>query len=139
MFFLSAATPILVRSPNDTLLVQPSGRVFLTCEGRAAPTPDITWMKNGEILTDDANINITTSIVTDSQRNRVSTLTVSSFTMSDEGNYTCNVSNNAGSVVSGGLVLGKSWVIKCLMHMCTQLMWLSASMQLHIQHSSGIR
>jgi len=81
--------------------------LVLTCEGRAAPTPDITWMRNGEILTDDANVNITTNIVTDSQRNRVSTLTVSSFSMSDEGNYICNVSNTAGSVVSGGLSLGK--------------------------------
>ena len=107
MFFLSTATPTLIRSPDDTLLGQPSGRVVLTCEGRAAPTPDITWMRNGVILTDDANINIATIVVTDSQRNRVSTLTVSSFTMSDEGNYTCNVSNNAGSVVSRGFVLGK--------------------------------
>ena len=107
------------------MFVQPSGRVVLTCEGRAAPTPDITWMRNGEILTDDANINIATNVVTDSQRNRVSTLTVSSFTMSDEGNYACNVSNTAGSVVRGGLVLGKSWIIKCLVYMYTQLMWLS--------------
>ena len=81
-------------------------------------------MRNGEILTDDANVNITTNIVTDSQRNRVSTLTVSSFSMSDEGNYICNVSNTAGSVVSGGLSLGKCWVITCLMY--TQPMWLSA-------------
>jgi len=94
-------------TPDGTLFVQPSDRVILTCEGRAAPTPDITWMRNGEILTDDANINIATNVVTDSQRNRVSTLTVSSFTMSDEGNYTCNVSNTAGSIVSGGLSLGK--------------------------------
>ena len=139
MFFLSTATPILVRSPNNTLLVQSSGRVVLTCEGRAAPTPDITWMRDGVILTDDANINIGTNIVTDSQRNKVSTLTVSSFTMSDEGNYACNVSNTARSVVSGGLLLGKCWVIKCLMYMYTQPMWLSTSMQLHMQHSSGIR
>ena len=107
MFFLSTATPILVRSPSDTLSVQPSGSVVLTCEGRAAPTPDITWMRDGVILNNDANINIATNIVTDSQRNRVSTLTVSSFTMSDEGNYACNVSNTAGSVVSVRLLLGK--------------------------------
>ena len=110
--------PILIQSPmdndgtpDDTLLVQPSGSVVLTCEGRAAPTPDITWMRNGVMLSDGANINITTNIVTDSQRNRVSTLTVSSFTMSDEGIYTCTVGNTAGSVVSMGLSLGKCYCI----------------------------
>lgn len=94
-------------TPDGTLSVQLSRSVVLTCEGRAAPTPDITWMRDGAMLTDGGNINIITNIITDNQRNRVSTLNVSSFTMSDEGNYTCTVSNTAGSVVSTGLTVGK--------------------------------
>ena len=112
---LSTVTPILVRSLSGTMSVQNSGSVVLTCEGRAAPTPDITWMRDGVMLTDGGNNNITTNIVTDNQRNRVSTLTVSSFTMSAEGNYTCTVSNTAGSVVSSGVDLSKYC---CVVHSC---------------------
>ena len=92
---------------DDVLLVQHFTSVALTCEGRAAPTPDITWIRDGVVLTNTSNINIVTNIITDNQRNRLSTLTVSVFTITEEGNYTCSVSNTVESVVTSGLVLGK--------------------------------
>ncbi|XP_065918563.1 hemicentin-1-like isoform X2 [Dysidea avara] len=110
--FITPTTPSFIRTPmdpdgtqDDVLLVQHFTSVALTCEGRAAPTPDITWIRDGVVLTNTSNINIVTNIITDNQRNRLSTLTVSVFTITEEGNYTCSVSNTVESVVTSGLVL----------------------------------
>ena len=92
---------------DGAMFVQHATSVVLTCEGRAAPTPDITWMRDGAVLTNTSNINIVTNTISDNQRNTVSTLTVSTFTVVEEGNYTCSANNIVGSVVTSGLVLSK--------------------------------
>ena len=93
---------------DGVMIVQHAASVVLTCEGHAAPTPDITWMRDGVVLTNASNINIVTSTPADSRRNTISTLTVSVFTVSEEGNYTCTITNAVGSVVTGGLVLSEN-------------------------------
>jgi len=89
------------------LLVGISKGILLTCEGHAAPTPSITWMRDGVTLTNTSNVNIVTSVVTHDQRNIVSTLNVMRFAVTGEGNYSCSVSNSAGIVISNGIVLSE--------------------------------
>ena len=86
------------------MFIQHATSVVLTCESHAVPTPNITWMRNGVVLTNTWTINIVTNT---SRHDTVSTLTVSVFTATEEGNYTCRASNTIGSVVTSGLVLSK--------------------------------
>jgi len=98
---------------DGVMIVQHAASVVLTCEGHAAPTPDITWMRDGVVLTNTSNINIVTSVAS-YQHNVVSTLTVVVFTILEEGNYTCTITNTAGFTVFSGLVLQVSLVLYSL-------------------------
>jgi len=123
---LFSAIPMFIRTPMDTdgtvdgvMLVQHATSVVLTCEGHAAPTPDITWTRNGVVLTNTSNINIVTDTISVSQRSRLSTLIVSIFTVVEEGNYICSANNSVGSIVTSGLALSKCC---CVAKLCIPLM-----------------
>ena len=71
---------------------------MIQCVFEGFPIPTVTWLHNGSILVDGSN-NIT--IATD---NSSSTLTITSVTADNFGNYTCVVSNLLGSVMASSLL-----------------------------------
>ena len=64
----------------------------LKCSSEGGPQLEYTWTFSGSAIT-NANSNI---------------LTIDNVTASNGGNYTCNVTNNAGSDTSTITVYGKS-------------------------------
>lgn len=62
------------------------------------PTPDVTWMKMGEKLPDQAKLS-----------NFNKTLTVSAVEETDQGRYMCKASNSAGETVHYFHVIVEGW------------------------------
>ena len=67
----------------------------LNCSSEGGPQLEYTWTFSGSIIT-DANSNI---------------LTIDNITTSNGGNYTCNVTNNAGSDASTITAYGKQFEV----------------------------
>ena len=63
------------------MLYSQGDQLQLNCSSEGGPQLKYTWTHSGNIIT-NANSNI---------------LTINNINTSDVGNYTCNVSNNAGS------------------------------------------
>ena len=61
--------------------------VLLECPVSGSPVPEITWLKNGEVLTVDANMNV-------AGRH----LEIVRARVSDTARYTCVASNEAGQL-----------------------------------------
>ena len=78
------------------------GTVTILCSPEAAPTPTITWSRNGSPVgsTDsDARVRVLGN----------GNIVISQLQSSDEGTYTCEAENSYGSDASSGRleVLGK--------------------------------
>lgn len=99
-------SPYSAQLPEATIaptlrIVAAGGSVALSCVTSRAASP-ATWLRNGRLLSDDANHSIDTSL---------NLLVISNFAEDFVGNYTCVAGNNAGMVSSNTAVLqlaGKS-------------------------------
>uniref|UniRef100_A0A672MQQ8 Immunoglobulin superfamily DCC subclass member 3 n=1 Tax=Sinocyclocheilus grahami TaxID=75366 RepID=A0A672MQQ8_SINGR len=73
-------------------IARPVGtNAIFTCLAQGEPVPQITWLKNGQILEPDGHVKL---------RNNNSTLTISGVTQDDEAIYQCIAENSAGSTQS---------------------------------------
>nr|DBA21577.1 TPA: hypothetical protein GDO54_018188 [Pyxicephalus adspersus] len=83
------AAPSIREPPNgikETVL-RVGGTLTLLCESEALPQPDVTWYKNGQLLPHGGSV----SILNSGQR-----LEIQNVQESDNGVYTCKMSNVAG-------------------------------------------
>ena len=81
----------------------------LTCTSTGGPVTTVTWMRDGEILTENSNYSITSQILIYSENATYNhTLTVTGKLL---GEYECIVSNNKPSSSSGNItVVGEYYV-----------------------------
>lgn len=70
-------------------------RFIIKCTGISVPIFNATWYKNYDLITYIPNMNNDTS-----DRNRISTLTITSASVTDKGLYECVLSNLLGSITS---------------------------------------
>ncbi|XP_041083010.1 immunoglobulin superfamily DCC subclass member 3-like [Polyodon spathula] len=76
-----------VQSPQS--ISRPLGTTAIfTCVAQGEPTPQLTWLKNGQILETNDNVKL---------RNNNSTLTIYGISLEDEAIYQCIAENSAGS------------------------------------------
>uniref|UniRef100_A0A672ML38 Immunoglobulin superfamily DCC subclass member 3 n=1 Tax=Sinocyclocheilus grahami TaxID=75366 RepID=A0A672ML38_SINGR len=88
--YLSTAPAEFVQPPQS--IARPVGtNAIFTCLAQGEPVPQITWLKNGQILEPDGHVKL---------RNNNSTLTISGVTQDDEAIYQCIAENSAGSTQS---------------------------------------
>ena len=80
---------MITAPPEDTQTLVGRSATF-TCVAEAEPTPIFQWSFEGLTITDDDKYDITTT-------STVSTLTVLEISLSDDGTYTCNATNDHGS------------------------------------------
>ena len=94
-FLSPSAAPEIVVFSNDTDILE-GNDIVLVCAATSEPTHAVQWLKDGVLITPTAKYSINNSTGID-ERELVSTLMVFNASMSDMGNYMCNVSNIHGS------------------------------------------
>ena len=84
-------------SPGDSVTVEPNpallnqtDNVTFTCGAMGGPSNSFQWSHNGQDLSGETT----------------STLTPTNISASDDGNYTCTVSNSAGSGSDVAMLIG---------------------------------
>ena len=101
LFFFSIPVPTIIEHPQSI------SRVFgdtgsLTCVANLSDLLLFKWYKNGNLV--DMDVNITEIEFLGEDRVK-SELIITSLVLSDAGNYTCNVSNKYGFVISAEAML----------------------------------
>ncbi|XP_050570610.1 hemicentin-2 [Cygnus atratus] len=86
------ALPTFTRQPGDVVLSQ-GEQLELVCEATGSPEPRISWMADGQPLTEGVS----------GQRGR-STLRRAAATHADSGTYVCRAENSAGTIRATSLV-----------------------------------
>ncbi|XP_028979978.2 immunoglobulin superfamily DCC subclass member 3 isoform X2 [Esox lucius] len=85
---------LVVQAPAEFVLPpqsisRPVGTTAIfTCQAQGDPAPQLTWLKNGQILEAGGNVKL---------RNNNSTLTIYGISQEDEAIYQCIAENSAGS------------------------------------------
>ncbi|XP_077450993.1 immunoglobulin superfamily DCC subclass member 3 isoform X1 [Stigmatopora argus] len=85
---------LVVQAPAEFIqppqsISRPVGTTAIfTCQAQGEPEPQLTWLKNGQILEPGGNVKL---------RNNNSTLTIYSISQDDEAIYQCIAENSAGS------------------------------------------
>ncbi|KAM6942822.1 immunoglobulin superfamily DCC subclass member 3 [Xenentodon cancila] len=85
---------LVVQAPAEFVqppqsIARPVGtNAIFTCQARGEPEPQLTWLKNGQVLEAGGNVKL---------RNNNSTLTINSISRDDEAIYQCIAENSAGS------------------------------------------
>ena len=69
--------------------------IILTCTSSGSPPDTFTWMKDGVLVTQSTNI--TTVTYTNTTAVFSSSYTISNVSISDNGTYTCTVTNPIGT------------------------------------------
>ena len=86
-----------VEPTNHT--VPKGGQIALECKSVGSrPRPTVNWYKNGNRIT--GNEDCVTSLSAATCVSRLGTLFVTNFSVSDEGLYSCIISNIAGNITS---------------------------------------
>ncbi|XP_066913990.1 hemicentin-1-like [Clytia hemisphaerica] len=103
----SVSTPvnvIVLYSPRVTLsstskINAGTGPQYLECVVHSNPASTIEWYKDGALLSNNADYDITTSTTSSDsfKTNMTSLLTFQSASKDDSGNYTCKATNNRGT------------------------------------------
>lgn len=75
----------------------------LRCEVKGKPSPNIEWLKNGEVLAIEARIQQT-------YEDDVATLVIKKINLEDNGEYICRATNDEGSDTSSAQVTVKAHV-----------------------------
>ncbi|XP_061671482.1 immunoglobulin superfamily DCC subclass member 3 isoform X2 [Syngnathoides biaculeatus] len=85
---------LVVQAPAEFIqppqsIARPVGTTAMfTCQAQGEPEPQLTWLKNGQILEPDGHVKL---------RSNNSTLTIYSISQEDEAIYQCIAENSAGS------------------------------------------
>uniref|UniRef100_A0A669F7J2 Immunoglobulin superfamily DCC subclass member 3 n=2 Tax=Oreochromis niloticus TaxID=8128 RepID=A0A669F7J2_ORENI len=85
---------LVVQAPAEFVqppqsIARPVGTTAIfTCQARGEPEPQLTWLKNGQILEPGGHVKL---------RNNNSTLTIYGISQDDEAIYQCIAENSAGS------------------------------------------
>ncbi|KAM9408422.1 immunoglobulin superfamily DCC subclass member 3 [Pholidichthys leucotaenia] len=85
---------LVVQAPAEFVqppqsIARPIGtKAVFTCQAQGEPEPQLTWLKNGQILEPGGHIKL---------RNNNSTLTIYDISQNDEAIYQCIAENSAGS------------------------------------------
>ncbi|XP_018789320.1 PREDICTED: twitchin isoform X17 [Bactrocera latifrons] len=99
-----SATKELILPPDDALMCKPEftrllqdltindgDKLFLTCHVKGDPEPQITWTKNGKLIS-------SSDIMDLKYKNGVATLTIHEIFPEDEGIFTCTATNSISAV-----------------------------------------
>ncbi|XP_074017166.1 hemicentin-2 [Numenius arquata] len=84
--------PTFTRLPGDVTLSR-GERLELVCAASGSPQPRITWMANGQLITDGV-----------SEQNGWSTLRRETATRDDSGTYVCRAENSVGAIRTAAFV-----------------------------------
>lgn len=101
MFFF-LVSPILAKGASNVTITETSSidNTSFLCSGYGGPLPEIYWYRvsnsNYMLLTnsDKYSINIVTNVTNNTYIS--SQLSITNITLTDEGIYTCNISNTRG-------------------------------------------
>ncbi|XP_061078567.1 immunoglobulin superfamily DCC subclass member 3-like isoform X2 [Conger conger] len=86
---------LVVQAPAEFVhppqsIARPAGTTAVfTCQAQGEPVPQLTWLKNGQILEPGGHVKL---------RNNNSTLTIYGISPEDEAIYQCIAENSAGSI-----------------------------------------
>ena len=84
----------------------------IKCQPEAAPTPEITWSQNGQVITIDDKHTVSLD----------GTLHIAQMTASDQGSYTCKARNQNGETEASTVVsvFGKCPLELCALFRCVR-------------------
>ena len=85
--------------------------VNFTCDTQGGPGNTYQWLRNAEVLSGETN----------------PVLSLENVTISDEGRYTCNVTNPGGSGISNTAILISTYVHSTVLCICTDVLWMTAT------------
>ena len=74
----------------------------LTCQAEAKPPPIVTWLKNGQKITNSSRVTLFSSTYED--RLVTSELVINDTKYEDSGVYTCVIDNTMGETKSSGTI-----------------------------------
>ena len=84
--FTAIAPSFYKSSLSRETVTSQGGNLTIACRPEAAPTPDITWTRNGQILGGDGRTTVSMD----------GTLHITQLTISDQGMYMCKATNING-------------------------------------------
>ena len=86
---------ITAKSSTLSITDEDEYNITLSCTSSGSPPDTVTWMKDGDPITQSGDI----TAVTHSSTSAVfgSNYTIENFNISDDGMYTCTVTNPIGS------------------------------------------
>ena len=86
--------PALVVVYPDDVEVLAGDSLLLTCIGYGIPLPSLSWLKNGQTITNSSKIFISDSIISRGSTSLVrSSLLLCNASIEDSGDYSCTASN----------------------------------------------
>ncbi|CAM1320971.1 Uncharacterised protein g7635 [Pycnogonum litorale] len=88
--------PKIVSSFQGSVLKQKE-MIIIECRARGKPTPEITWKRDGENLSDTQRIRITNSIAALDTEMKVSSVRITDIMVADGGEYSCIATNSNGN------------------------------------------
>ena len=103
-FFVSDFAPTFKKNPiSPNTYAARSGERTIVCNPESAPRATLVWKKNGRLLNPSSESSARVRQLANGN------LHISNVRMEDQGNYTCEASNNLGTVESSGnlTVLGE--------------------------------
>ena len=113
IFVFIDTAPVITQGPaNQSIPIGES--VTFTCSATGYPEAVFTWYYGNEML-DGADTVITAPAQYGSLFEQMSTLVIDDLTLSNEGNYICNVNNGVGTVEASATlnVEGRYHVYMC--------------------------
>ena len=97
LLFVSALVrPVAKIRPNGTVSACIEQAVNFTCQVYGFPKPLVTWMKDGQDITDNMHYNISILYGTGSDLSWYSDLRIQKVARNDTAKYTCFLKNPAG-------------------------------------------
>jgi len=120
---LSAVVPVVTVIPINQTVVSPNAVMF-NCSATAKPRAEIQWMRGGMVLNDTLDSMMRITIDYDTQGDCIitrppsecvltSTLEITETIPDDAGEYVCNATNPAGSVLETALLIVYGKCIQC--------------------------
>ena len=100
-FFLAAPPSVIHRMTKSQVII--TGEVTnLTCQGESQSPPIVTWLKNGQKITNSSRVTLFSSTYED--RLVTSELVITDTKYEDSGEYTCVIGNIVGGTNTSGIV-----------------------------------
>ena len=87
----SMGPPSFVQQLDSAMTIDDGSRLELTVKVEGDPEPQVTWLKNEQVVT-------SSDVVDLRYRNGVASLTIAEVFPEDEGEYVCTATNSIGTV-----------------------------------------